>query len=77
MIRDVKSAQRLVQDYEDAIEELGEEDRRLVNIWLKAVELAVADRKFLNSANRRANFGRASAIELLHLKLFGNLSEGE
>jgi hypothetical protein len=73
MIRDIKQAQILVEDYEDAIDELGEEDQRAINAWLRAVEVEVAKRKFLSFNNRRANFGRASAIELLHLRLFGNL----
>lgn len=75
MMRDVKQAQILVEDYEDAIAELDEDDRRAINVWLRAVEMAVADRKFISFNHRRASFGRASAIELLHLRLFGNLDE--
>ena len=73
MERSVKATQELIEDYEDAIEELSEEDRGVINAWLKAVEMAVTDRKFTISGHKRANFGRSAAIELLHIRLFGNL----
>ena len=76
MERSVKATRELVQDYEDAIAELGEEDRHIINVWLTAVEEAVSDVRLKNMRFGKSNFGRASAIELLHLRLFGNL-EGE
>ena len=72
---DVRTARILVEDYEDAIAELSDDDRMVINVWLRAVERAVSERKYSRMGNKRANFGRASAIELLHLKLFGNLTE--